>query len=675
MNSETSPKVRWVAISVIIMIFVCLLLSVLAYKMLTTVGREAAGIIDQVDHEAVSEETATPYIPPAETPGDPQLSAETRRQLAKTIVPENSPIELAERLKGLKDVPSVVATSAEPIPIGATQTFWASNVDTIENFKVDARMVYATDHVYFWVEEGVNYDLDDVRALVDEFETKIYPTDRTFFGSEWRPGVDGDDHLYILFATGLGSSVAGYFSAADELSPLAHEFSNAHEMFYLSADNVALWEEFTYGVLAHEFQHMIHWAQDRNEESWLNEGFSELAAHLNGYDVGGWDYAYSSEPDLPLTYWPTNGGPHYGQSFLFLAYFLDRFGPQATQAVVADPANGLDSIDETLANLDLTDAASGAPVVTDDVFRDWAVALLLGDASLDEGRYAYASYTPPVVGLSDTIRECPGKSTERSVNQFGVDYIRITCPGEYTLRFEGRSEVPVLPAEPHSGNFAFWSNRGDESDMTLTRAFDLTAVNGAAELSYWVWYDIEEGWDYLYLEASTDGGETWQILETPSGTDEDLSGNSYGWAYTGMSGGRSSAQWIEESVDLSAYAGENVLLRFEYITDAAVNGDGLLLDDLSLDAIGYQEDFEEGDGGWEAAGFVRLYNRLPQTYRVVLVEEGAQTTVRDIPLDEDNTAQVPLAIGEGVDHVTVIVIGTTRHTWQPAPYTLEVQSP
>ena len=43
--------------------------------------------------------------------------------------------------------------------------------------------------------------------------------------------------------------------------------------------------------------------------------------------------------------------------------------------------------------------------------------------------------------------------------------------GAYTLRFEGSIEVGVLPADPYSGDYAFWSNKGDDSDMTLTRQF------------------------------------------------------------------------------------------------------------------------------------------------------------------------------------------------------------
>ncbi|MCJ7569470.1 MAG: immune inhibitor A [Anaerolineales bacterium] len=673
MGSNSSSNVKWFVIALVVIMAVCLVCAVTTLLVIRwgVTQVEQAELYDYVPEE--SEPTRTPLISPSEEPENIDLSHLTLEKLASTIVPINEPIELAERLRGLKDVPRILAEEAEPIQVGTVDTFWVSNVDTIENFEVQAEMVYATDHVYFWVEKGVDFDPDDAQALVDDFEEGAYPTNRSFFGSEWSPGVDGDVHLYILYATNLGYSVAGYFSSADELSPLAHQYSNGHEMFYLSADNVELWEEFTYSVLAHEFQHMIHWSLDRNEESWLNEGFSELASHLNGFDVGGWDYAYASEPDLALTYWPTSGGAHYGQAFLFVTYFLDRFGSEATQAVVANPKNGLDSIDRTLEAMGIVDNQTDAPITADEVHRDWAIAMLVNDPSISEGRYTFHSYVAPQVSYSDQFVTCPTGPQERQVNQYGIDYIQIECEGTYSLSFDGASVVPVLPGEAYSGDFTFWSNRGDESDMTLTRSFDLRQVDGPVEASYWVWYDIEEGWDYLYLEVSLDGGDTWQILETPSGTAEDLSGNSFGWAYTGYSGGGEEPRWIQETVDLSDFTGQEILLRFEYITDAAVNGDGLLIDDLSIEAIDYFEDFETDEGGWQAAGFVRLYNRLPQTYRVVLVEQGREIEVRELTLDEANHAEIEITFDEGTPEAVLIVTATTRHSWQPAAYIVELK--
>ncbi|MGZ9166031.1 MAG: hypothetical protein ACXW4U_12735, partial [Anaerolineales bacterium] len=288
------------------------------------------------------------------------------------------------------------------------------------------------------------------------------------------------------------------------------------------------------------------------------------------------------------------------------------------------------------------------------------------DESVGDGRYHYGNYPEaPRITVSELISTCP-QSANGSVNQYGVDYFTITCSGDYTLRFNGSTVVGLLPADAHSGNYSFWSNKGDESDMTLTREFDFTGVSGPINLSYWMWYDIEEDWDYLYLEASTDG-QTWEIITTPSGTDYDPSGNSYGWGYTGQTG-----DWKLEEVDLSQFAGQKVQIRFEYITDAAVNGEGFLLDDVQIDAISYQSDFETDDGGWEASGFARVENVLPQTYRLALITRGETTTVTQIPLNADQTAEIPISLNSG-DEAVLIVTGTTRFTRLPAAYQIEIK--
>ena len=633
----------------------------------------------QVATPGLQRGTPTPAARPGlgETPAAPEQAQEMLAQLAEVDVPVADPISLAERFQGKVNIPTVLETNAPTRTEGESEIFWASDVDNNDNFQINAELVYVSQHVYFWVEQGVDYRLADVRRLVDEFEARAYPTDREFFGSEWTPGVDGDPHLYIMYATGLGNSIAGYYSSNDEFSPQAHEYSNGHEMFYLSADNLReLTDDFTSGVLAHEFQHMIHWYLDRNEETWMNEGFSELASYLNGYNVGGFDFAYIIEPDLTLTYWPSEpgtSGAHYGQAFMFLKYFLDRFGAESTKALVANPANGLDSVDQTLNSLGETDPLTGEPIGADDMVQDWGVTLLLQDGSVGDGRFVMSDYSGLIQAeANDIVNVCPGQPVSRDVSQYGVDYIQIDCRGDYQLSFQGDVTAMVVPEDPHSGDYAFWSNRGDESDMTLTRTFDLTTIEGPVELDYWVWYDIEEGYDYLYLVASVDDGQTWEIITTPSGTGDDPSGNAYGWGYNGESGGGFQGEWINEKVDLSQYAGESLMLRFEYITDAAVNGEGLLLDDISIRALDYEEDFEQDDGAWEAAGWVRLYNRVPQTYRVVLVEQGGTTQIRGVPLDGSNRGEIDLHLGSAGDGAVLVVIGTARHTWQEAAYQVQV---
>lgn len=610
--------------------------------------------------------TAEPEVtrPPVDS-----VSDETMLTLENTIVPPNDPRVMACRLDGKCDVPEVMATSAAPRIIGETDNFWVSNLDTIENTEVTATLEYSTPHVYFWVQNGVDFDKGEMKALVDDFENNIYPTNREFFGSEWSPGIDGDEHIYILYARGLGSNIAGYFSSSDSVHPLVQEFSNGHEMFLFNADNTELGSNFTYGVLAHEFQHMIHWKQDGNETSWLNEGSSELAAFLNGYDPGGFDFSYIADPDLQLNDWPNDQNattPHYGAGFLFMNYFLDRFGEDATKLLVKDPANGLDSVEDVLREISATDPATGEPISADDFFMDWAVTNFVLDKTVGDGRYVYNNYPGAHrASATESIFSCPQETLTRDVHQYGVDYIGIECEGDYTISFTGSTVTGLLPADPYSGQYAFWSNKGDESDMTLTREFDFSNVSGPVELSFRTWYDIETDWDYLYLEVS-ENGETWDILTTPSGTGTDPSGNSYGWGYTGTTNG-----WIEEKVDLSEYAGKKVLIRFEYLTDAAVNGEGLLLDDVKVDAAGYSSDFEADDGGWQAEGFVRVQNVLPQTFGLALIKTS-DSSVTMIQLNEDQTAEIPISLKAG-EKAYLVVSGTTRFTRETGTYQLEVR--
>ena len=610
--------------------------------------------------------SAVPMDPEPKEAREPATDAayETLETLKNATVPVNDPRDLAERLLGIQDIPLTFETNFPRL--GDQRMFWVSNVDTNENFQITANLEYVTDHAYFWIEDGVSFDARELQRLGDAFENQIYPTNREFFGSEWSPGVDNDPHLYILLAGNLGFNLAGYFSSADELHPLAHDYSNAHEMFLLNADNIDLGDEFTYGVLAHEFQHMIHWYTDRNEESWLNEGFSELSSLLNDFDPGGFDGIYAMNPDLQLTDWPDDPDattPHYGAGLLFTTYFLDRFGEDATKAVVAHPDNGMDSIDTVLQGMNIKDGVTAQAVRADDVFGDWVIANFLQDGSVMDGRYDYSNYrSAPQTRKTETLNDCSGNWQNRNVKQYGVDYIEITCEGEYQLEFSGQTTVGVLKPDAHSGDYAFWSNKGDESNMRLTREFDFTNITGPITFTYWTWYDLEDDYDYLYLDASTDG-ETWQIIPTPSCTAEDPSGNSYGCGYNGSTNG-----WRKEEVNLSNFAGQKVWLRFDYVTDAAVNGEGLLLDDMSIPAIGYSTDFEGDDGGWLAEGFVRIQNQLPQTFRVSLIRMGTDTVVETLVLDETQSVTVPVSIGGSIDKVVLVVSGTTRFTRQEAGY-------
>jgi immune inhibitor A len=627
-------------------------------------------------------DTPTPEPTPAitrEPAGD--AGTETEKLLETVVVPVRDFHDLAIRLQGLSpDIPRTVNPGGSPdYSVGAHRIFRASNVDTDVQFDVDAILEYKTEHVYMWVEEGVRFNRDDLKAAAELFEEHTYPTDRTFFGSEWSPGVDNDPHLSILHARNLGDTVAGYYSSRDEfISAVAQDEwghlesppSNEMEMFYINIENVTINGDFYNGVLAHEFQHMIHWYNDRNEETWLNEGFSELASYLNGFDPGGSEWAFAAVPDTQLNSWPEGpgaAGANYGAGYLFTSYFLDRFGAEATQALVAHPENSFASVEAVMDDL-------GVGLTYEDLLADWLVANLLDDPTLADGQYGYEEIDPPSFDIETTYYEGEYPVSESAtVHQHGADYIELHSEQSLTFRFTGSSQIGLVNATAHSGRYVWWSNRGDDSDMMLTRSFDLSEVSEAT-LEFWAWYDIEEDWDYTYVEISADGGETWEILTTPSGVSTNPNGNSFGWAYTGRSGGGATAAWIQERIDLSAYAGQEVLIRFEYITDDAVNRPGFILDDVAIPEIGYFSDFEEDGENWEASGFIHHANVLPQRWLVQMILFGPETTVERLELDEDRTGSWAIPLDSRTDQAIIAISGLAPVTTEWASYSYEIET-
>ncbi len=672
-NSKTGP----ILISVIVLMVLCVLLlccCIAALGMLTLM-RSGESIDINVPITGIVEVTPTPLVTPNPQNIDLDVeemddAKETMEVLEDVIVPINDPIDLAGRLAGRVGVPTQLIDEDAPYDAGAQKDFWVTNVDTNETRRISATLEYVGENLYFWIQDGVNFNVGDLNNLASTFDQEIVPTNREFFGIEWNPGVDGDPRFYVLYAKGLGRNLAGYYSSADQLHPDAHPYSNAHEMFLLNADTVKLYEDYTYGTLAHEFQHMIHWYQDKNEETWVNEGFSMLAEHINGLDAGGFDWDYMRNPDLQLNDWGGDVGSNaanYGASYLFMVYFLDRFGEEATKALVSHDENGFTSIDAVMSELNIVNPTTSLPYTGKEVFADWAVANWLQNTGIEDDRYGYQSYSPYPMSATETHYSCP-TTISGDVYQFGVDYIELKCTGSYKLTFSGSEAVSLLPfAAPGSGEYYFWSNLGDESNMRLSQEFDFSGVVGPIELTFKTWYDIEEDYDYVYISATTDG-VNWEILPSKNCTSENPSGNSYGCGWNGQTN-----RWIDESVNLSQFAGQKVTLQFDYVTDAAVNGKGMAIDEIAINAIGYFTDLENDAGGWEAEGFARVQNRLPQTFAVSVIRNSNPITVEHYYVDAGEDLVLESEIGEDVESVIVVISGATLITREKATYILEIK--
>jgi hypothetical protein len=603
----------------------------------------------------------------------------TEALLAAAEMPARDMRELGLRLKpDVGEIPIVVNPTPPIYKVGDAAQFWVENSDTQEHQRISAELRYVNDRVAMWVEQGVRLDLDDLKRSADRFAEETYPTNREFFGSEWTPGVDNDVRLTILHARGLGENVAGYYSSADEFSHLINPYSNEREMFYISADDGSAPPDTSFynGILAHEFQHMIHWNNDRNEDSWVNEGMAELAGQLNGFDTSGADIAYSEKPDTQLTTWndPSEGNDeHYGASYLFMAYFLDRFGEDLTKAVVASPENGIAGFNDALAK-------AGRPERFDDIFADWLIANYLDRPKADaQGRFGYTEIDPYPPVATETYRRYP-VSASAQVSQYGADYVKLKGRGNLTIEFSGQTQVGLVDTDP-KGRYAWWSNRGDDSDATLTRPFDLRGLSSAT-LTFSAWYDIEDGWDYAYVEVSTDGGTRWQILPGRHTTDKNPVGNAFGPGWTGVSvspangekgGGGEAPEWIEERVDLSPFAGKEILLRFEYVTDDAVNQSGLLLDDFAIPELKYQDGGEGGPAGWQAAGWILTDNRLTQRWLVQLVAVGRDgVTLERMDVGPDGKGQLGVDSLGDLQEAMLIITGLAPVTTEPAKYSYTV---
>jgi immune inhibitor A len=568
----------------------------------------------------------------------------TAQAIATTDIPPGDLRALAIGFKGLPpDAPLKTCTAAPAYNVGDQEQFQVSNLTDLKNFTVTATLVVKTDHAYMWLDNrwAAQVNRDALIRSAQAFSNQIYERNRSLFGEEKSPGIDCDPRLHILNTS--GTKAGGYFSSIDQETRPVRSDSNEKDLLYIDVENnrglEAIGSDYYAGVIAHEFQHLILFGRDPNEESWISEGMSELAIFFNGDDSGS-DEVAAQTPQVQLNTWPESGAAdtqNYGTAFSFMLYFWDRYGDDGVRALAAEPLNGLAGIQKVLDQIDPGKAV-------DELVADWLVARTLDDPSIDNGRYGYAKTDRATVKPAQTISRFP-YADRGSVPQYAGDYIELQGSRDLSIDFAGSTKVRLIGAEPHSGRYFWWSNRGDVTDLTLTREFDLSGVQQAT-LKYWVWYALEKDWDYAYLTVSVDGGQRWQIIRAPSTTDSNPVNANYGWGYTGSSSGEQPA-WIQETVDLSQYAGQKIRVRFEVINDLGVNLPGLALDDVSVPEIDYADDFESGEGGWQSAGWLRTNNFVPQGYVVQLVSFGQDgtTTVSRLPLNDDNTARwsVPLS--------------------------------
>ncbi len=200
-------------------------------------------------------------------------------------------------------------------------------------------------------------------------------------------------------------------------------------------------------------------------------------------------------------------------------------------------------------------------------------------------------------------------------------------PGASTSGSQANGLIVLLPdknvtfqyGDPcaECGEEFYYSGSGDNLDNWMGRI-----VPGGGELTAKVRYDIEEAWDYAFLEVSSDRGATWESIPTSLSYEGEDQGsfNPDGTGITGTTDG----QWV----DLSATVPEGTnAVRWRYLTDGAVAEDGFQVDNITLDGA----TIGTADGGepWTLVGFEAVHAEETKAFTNAYFVDNRQYVGRD----------------------------------------------
>ncbi len=268
-----------------------------------------------------------------------------------------------------------------------------SGFDKSGRTNLDATLRYVGGNLYFYVEDtywnSINPPARD--ALVNnfsvisgEFDNNIYPKETSFWGSEAKPGIDGDPKITILMES-LGDDNGGYFETANEYTKTQAPTSNQREMISLNVEVAAQDVFVTKLFLSHEFQHLISFNQKEkafglSEDTWLNELRSEYSMSVTGYNDNYTNsnldrrvYIFSTSPSDSLTEWP-NKNIDYAMATLYSEYLAEQYGRSILSETLHYPYVGINSFNQYFQNKLNYERF-------DDVFMNWLGALYLNDVT------------------------------------------------------------------------------------------------------------------------------------------------------------------------------------------------------------------------------------------------------------------------------------------------------
>jgi hypothetical protein len=341
--------------------------------------------------------------------------------------------------------------------VGSTKTFWRWNLSVMPPTWVQtpATCRAVGEHSYVFVANSdwgthmtqANVDSVLVRledSTVNDPNQGAIEMDISLFGNI--PDELDNDPKLIVFYCALGSyqgtSFDGYFSPynevteaqAQQMNPTGH--SNECEMIYMTCYPLSPVAPIRLSVLAHELQHLIHWGQDADEDTWINEGCAELA--MVAYGVPDPITSFPSNPDNNLTVW-NQSTADYVKVMLFFTYLEEHYdSTNLIRDLVADPLNGMNSLNQQIA-LHYNDIGFA------DIFGNWNIANVLDDPTPAEGLYNYDQLDLPSF-TQYSLNTNPNPSNQ-TIQPYAVDYLKYvysTPPLMFTLQINAPVRVYTL---------------------------------------------------------------------------------------------------------------------------------------------------------------------------------------------------------------------------------------
>jgi len=345
----------------------------------------------------------------------------------------------------------------QALTIGQKVKFFIdSSYDSLGREEVSATLKRIGLNSYFFVDDDWFEKLDfsqkgkveeAIYSLDNEFSNKIYSVLTSNYGSEWKPGIDGEERIYILIHP-MKKGAGGYFNNGDEYLRVENPKSNEKEIVYLNANYITFPN--AKSLLSHEFTHLITFNQkDRlqkvSEETWLNETRAEYAPTLVGYDATFEGSNLERRTKIFLTYpsdslceWK-NEEADYGVLNLFTQYLVEKYGAKILIDSLHSSKTGIVSLNEALNKNGFSEDFS-------QIFTNWTIGIFVNDCSLSE-KYCFKSDNLKNLRITPLINYLPlvGKSSltfsNATKNWSGNWQKIIGGKGNLVFEFDGSNEV------------------------------------------------------------------------------------------------------------------------------------------------------------------------------------------------------------------------------------------